>query len=445
MKNTVSKSSRVVASALLALTLGSVGQAEGSEIVFTVGGDKDAGKAAAAGGKWSKGLTKAFKLVGKKLGEGGEMTVVLKVPAGDYDGDQQSGVYVLPAFKNEKATLRIEGGYSADFSKRDPFGTPSRFVTLPGRTQPIVDFKKGWIDSLKALVWDGFVMDAQKSNNYEKETNRLLKDGQGIEPMLTWGRLNTESLEVKNCVFVNAGRLAFDTDVWPRTKDGHIRLYNNIFLGCVAPARVLSSALRPDGDKMSKMEIDHCSFLINWAYDLDLERGDPCALSFSTCNSATEVRITNNLFYGNFGGAIKVSRSRAEAWTINGNNFVGNGFLFGSTKAGAGALLIDEGVGRHNKVYDLAAIEDQVFVEEAEDNVSIPPGMPITLAEVGPAEASGKETWEEELKRLLGRNLEDGALAIKDYAPLKTYDPAKPPFPTNPEAKKYGASLELVK
>lgn len=49
------------------------------------------------------------------------------------------------------------------------------------------------------------------------------------------------------------------------------------------------------------------------------------------------------------------------------------------------------------------------------------------------------------MNRLLGKPIQGGKVAIKDFAPLKEYDEKNPPFPTNDEAKKYGASPDLVK
>ena len=112
--------------ALLALASAPATNATLDEVVFTVGGDKEAGKALAEahGGKWAKSPSKAFKWASEALAEGGSKTVTVRLAAGEYDGDLGSGANILPSFNNPEADLVLQGGWSADFTTRDPFGRP---------------------------------------------------------------------------------------------------------------------------------------------------------------------------------------------------------------------------------------------------------------------------------------------------------------------------------
>ena len=115
-----------------------------TEVSFYVSKDKTAGKAAAAkgGGKWLKNLSKAFAKAANTLNEGKEVSVVIKVTAGDYKGDLGSGAYQMPLYDNPKGTLTILGGFNADFSVRKPFHTPSKIVTIKQRSSTLLSFTK---------------------------------------------------------------------------------------------------------------------------------------------------------------------------------------------------------------------------------------------------------------------------------------------------------------
>ncbi len=63
-----------------------------------MGGNEAKGKEAATGGEWLNNLTKGFARAAAKINEGGEMTAILKVAAGDFNGDMGSGSYALTEF-----------------------------------------------------------------------------------------------------------------------------------------------------------------------------------------------------------------------------------------------------------------------------------------------------------------------------------------------------------
>lgn len=424
---------------------------EPKELVFTVGGDKDAGKSAAKNGKWVKSLTKALKAAGAALAEGGPMTVVVKVAAGDYDGDLGSGAFQFPELGNKDAELRLEGGYSDDFSRRDPFGTPTRIITVRERSAPLIQFHPSRPNpptaqmELKSLYFDGFLCDVGNSNNYDAKSNTLLKGrGTSTHVVIRFGNTKVGYFEMRNCVFINSPHRAFETLLRPAHEEVKFRFYNNVFVNCVIPVKLDSALTR--GGTVKEIEVDHCSFLLNWAFNPDVSTSNPCALEIGNKNEVEKVTLTNNLFYANFGGAILALSKSTPPMVINNNNFVGNGLLHELAAPGAVAMVVEAG-GKKQPI-DVETIEEIDFVEEAEGNVSIPPGINLSLGSPTAVDSSTiepKESWENGLNRLLGKNLEGGKVEVNNYAPKQNYDPKNPPFPRNPEAAKYGASPSLVK
>lgn len=414
------------------------GASVGEEVIITVGGDKEAGKAL---GKWAKSPTKGFKRASKAIAEKGPRTVIVKIAAGKYRGDLGSGVYKMPRFQNPEAVLRIEGGYSADFKTRDPFGTPTHLACDKDRSAPLIKF---WLsrphakmqDELEALVLDGLFLDVTASNRYDAKTNMLLKGSSCTQVVMHFGYLKTNLLLIKNNIVLNSPHRAFETLIRAKSSDAEIRLSNNYFVNCVIPVKLDSAR----GKHMPKRIVfDHNSVLLGWAYNPDPNTSNPCAIELGPRYASKELHITNNLFYANFGGAILALHKQLPELYVNGNNFVGNGMLHGQTASDAVAMIAEAG-GRKQPI-DIATIEDMDAVEEAEDNVSIAPGIPMALEKVQVVDASKvkvEDNWENQARSILGLELRGGKVDVKNYAPKKQYDPKHPPLPQVEKAKRYG-------
>lgn len=441
----------VAAALILAFSLVAPGSAQdaaaqnGEQVVITVGGDKEAGKALGkALGKWAKSPTKGFKRAAKAIAEKGARTVVIKIAAGKYKGDLGSGVYQMPRFQNPEAKLRIEGGYSADFTARDPFRTPTHFACDKDRSAPLIKF---WLsrphakmqDELEALVIDGLFLDVTKSNRYDSKNNMLLTGSSCTQVVVHFGYLKTNLLEVKNNIVLNSPHRAFETIIRAKSKDAEIRVANNYFINCVIPVK-LDSARGPMMPK--RIVFDHNSVLLNWAYNPDPNTSNPCAIELGPQYACKEMHITNNLFYANFGGAILALHKKLPELYVNGNNFVGNGMLHGQSAADAVAMIAEAG-GRKQPL-DVATIEDLDAVEEAEGNVSIAPGIPMALDKVQVVDASTvkvEDNWENQARSILGLNLRGGKVDVGNYAPKKEYDAKQPPLPQVDTAKRYGVQI----
>lgn len=427
---------------LTAILVGTVGSAFAGEVIYCVGGDKAIAKPAAQamGAKWVKSLTKGFASAAQDLNAGGSVSVVIKVAAGEYDGDLGSGAYAIPKLTNSSGSLLIEGGYDSSFTSRDPFSTPSRIVTIAERSAPMWSIARN--SKLKSFIVDGLLYDSAASNNYDARSNSLLIGGSCTHVFFAFNYLETDELAFENCVFMNAANRVMEPLIRAATPQAEIRYHNCMFVNNRIPLKLDSARFR---NKPGRITVDHCSFLINWAYNPDPNTGNPAALEIGPADAAGEIWLTNNLFHCNFGGAVLALNQQMPMLTINNNNFIGNGLLHGQTDPDAVAMIVSAG-GRKQPI-TVDDIEDLPAVEEAEDNVSIPAGVPLALGQVKTVDASqvqAKPTWANEVRSILGMNLEGGTVEIKDYAPRQYYDPSAPPFARLPAAQAYGASLGQV-
>jgi hypothetical protein len=437
----------LTAAIALGLTAMLAAPARAGEVTFFVGGDEAKGKelAAAAGGKYTKeNLAKAFGWAAEAMKGGKEdVSVTIKVAAGDYGCQYDfpafgSALKTRPRPEYSASSLRISGGWDASFGKRDPFRTPTRFISPTPRKGPMLKFQKE--DKLKAFALDGILFDAAPGNKYDEKTNSIKKGESNTDPIIRFVNLTVDQLAIEHCVFMNAAERAFETLVFPASDSSTVRLYNSVFLNCIIPVKLDSCR----GKRIPVlMDVDHCSFLLNFGFNPDPDTSNPAALELGGKYAASEIVVQNSLFYANFGGGIMNIETSQTKVTVKNNNFVGNGLLHGKPEIDACAMIVGQKM----------PIPVKKIVDEEEDptlagNVSIPPGIALELGSTKPVDSSKvqpEKTWENEVNRILGRPLQGGTVKIKDFAPKKEWDPANPPFPTNDEAKKYGASPDLVK
>lgn len=411
------------------------GVACAEEITFFVGGNEEKGKelAGKAGGKYTKeNVAKAFGWAGEALGGGKDVVVTVKIAAGTYGGE-----YVLPAMKNPKGSFKIQGGWNEDFTKRDPFGAPTRFV-CGKRSGYMIDFAGK--DQLKSFILDGILFDAANGNKYDQKTNSLLKGESCTFTLMRFNNLNTDEVGIDNCVFMNSAHRAFETLIHATSDKAEVRISNSIFMNCLIPVKLDSARSK---HIPGKMIVEHCSFILNFAFNPDPDTSNPAALELGGKYAAHEIIIQDNLFYANFGGAIMNIEKVQTKVTIKNNNFVGNGLLHGDGASDAAALIAGK-----KSPFPVKKIVDAEEDPTLGGNVSVSPGLPVVLGDPKGIDASKvkeEKGWENEARRLLGKPIQGGKVDVKDFAPRKEYDEKNPPFPTEEGAKKYGASPTLVK
>ena len=404
---------------------------------------EDAAAAAGDDVQCARHLTKAFMVASEAMAAGGAMTVTLKLAGGEYRGDMDGGNYAMPVFSNPQAHLVIEGGYDASFSARDPWGTPTQFLTTEARGGAY--WTVGRNTKTASLTVDGILWDMQASNKYDAKSNSLQKGGSSTHKVIKFNYWELGALTFKNNVFLNAPHRVTETLVRAADANMTITWDNNIFLNNVIPLKLESARFR---NKPKLVTVKNNSFILNWSYNPDPTTGNPGSLDMGSRDAADEVVIENNLFYGNFGGAIQIAPDNAPTVSIKNNNFVGNGLLHGNAKPEASVVISVRNAGM-NPLHGVDYIEDITDMTSGDGtgNVSVNPGLGIAMATsvqtVDNASIKPGDTWENAVNRILGRNLDGGSVAIKDYAPKQMWN-ADAVFPTQEAAKAYGAKRTIA-
>ena len=128
--------------------------------------------------------------------EGGD---VIHVAGGDYFGKLNVGQWRI-AIRN----LTLLGGYTADFSARDPWENPTRFQLhadekAKGGMPPGIIL--GSDDNSEGLIVDGFIFDGASWNSYKPDKGLDLRSSP-LAPLVSFSG-GRAPITVRNCVFVN--------------------------------------------------------------------------------------------------------------------------------------------------------------------------------------------------------------------------------------------------
>lgn len=433
----------------------------------------------------------------------GDCTVQVKIAGGSYDGKARTGQWTFPEVQAPGATLRILGGYADDFSSRDPFANPTILQVNENRSDAVLRFE-GKKHALRELVVSGLTIDTSPSNSYGTGETSLHKGGSSSFPMLAFGYLTTERLVISDNVFMNAPNGVGGPLIRAMSPQAEVRVENNVFLNNVYTWVVGSGG----GPHMpGRYAIVGNSFVLNWPYNPDRTTSNPGTVEIGNNASAAHVEIRGNLFAYNAGGAVhpQWDDTRGPEISFIDNLFYKNGALFDAPSPASGAVVGKFNNSATHGVFDMIDVEDD-FTWETAGNVSFDPGLAIVPpqlqaityeghgrrgapsraddgAEEAPAdpalagdpasaevdelermmaelealsdvdgadqEAEGTETAEVEEPILSGSafDFEEYADegAIGNFAPYLELIPGELPFPTNPQARDYGASPQRVR
>lgn len=157
-------------------------------------------KAGASGGDGSrkKPFRDPFQALDKV--EGGD---TVHVAGGDYFGKLRSGKWKI-LIRN----LTLLGGYSAEFTERDPWKNPARFVL--DQQERAKGTPDGTVlsseEASDGLILDGFIFDGATHNGYAQGGTLDLRNSP-LAPLVDL-RGGRAPITVRNCVFVNASGAA---------------------------------------------------------------------------------------------------------------------------------------------------------------------------------------------------------------------------------------------
>lgn len=174
----------------------------------------------------------AFGRAQELLAGCGDCTVHVKIAGGSYEGKARTGQWTFPEVQAPGATLRILGGYADDFSSRDPFADPTMLQVNQNRSDAVLRFE-GKKHALRELVVSGLTIDTSPSNSYGMEENSLHKGGSSSFPMLAFGYLTTERLVISDNLFMNAPNGVGGPLIRAMSPQAEVRVENNVFLNNV--------------------------------------------------------------------------------------------------------------------------------------------------------------------------------------------------------------------
>jgi hypothetical protein len=291
--------------------------------------------------------------------------------------------------------------------------------------------------------------DVASTNDYDAKTNSLLKGTSASNPIFTFGYLNTGKLVIADCLFMNTSHIASAPLIRAASKEAEVIVRNNFMINNVYAWQVDSARFR---DIPKTYTVEGNSFIMNWPYNPDPTTANPAALQIAGKYAASKVIIKDNLFAHNFGGAIYPTESdkAGPPMEIKNNLFFDNGYLFGQSEPKSGAVVGKFGAFLSKDVpwcvLDIEAVEAD-YKWDTKGNVVMDPQVPVTLAKPGLANSGAVEaekTVINDIRSLLGKNLQGGKVAIKDFAPRMAIDPKLLPFPKEAKAQQYGVRKERV-
>lgn len=341
---------------------------------------------------------------------------VIHIAAGTYYGKAEAGCTKIAV------PVKIYGGYSDDFAKRDPWG---EFKTiLAGKCQsenfdsgPRIEVGSRKVRAAASeIVIDGIIVDngerngytddkmAKISRKYQPKTKvNAAPDSPGISVDAPEGCVVT----IENCIAMNCA---------PHHKTGAIKVFggkstkvtvrNNLAINNTGSGICCLSYYHPkDGKDLPEFAVESNTILFTWKYDM---MSTDCGSALKV-ESDVVVKASGNVF--GLSDAFGVDNALKSKVSMKGNLFATNliaPYLEFSTK------------------FKLERIEEEAScVPEFADNVKDAIQVPVsaewsksyaarTLIDRNAAEASveAKDNWQNDLRRMLGLPLDGGKLDV---------------------------------
>lgn len=363
-------------------------------------------------------LQRALDLAAETLARPGANDVNVLLAEGSYQGKAGSGIWAVAPINNPSGSLRIVGGFKPDFASRDPFSAPSLLVTTEGRGGPFLSLGRG--TRLREIVVSGLVFDSAPSNKYDAETNSILKGQSRTYPILTFGLAQTDHLVVADNVFVNGPHGAFEPAITAASPNTVVDITNNFFIN-----NIKTMMLGPNNPAtrtpIKEINLRNNTFVLNWPFNPDPDSSNVGAIELYHKNSASTLNIEGNLFAFNPGGAFQHDwpENRMPAINFRRNLFFSNAMLFGNTKPEAGPIVGKFGTNPKHAVLTLSSIEDDLKYK-LEGNVVADPGLKLDF-------------------KLMVKPGKGDDVDLNGYAPKFDFRPETLPFPSNPQARGFGA------
>ncbi len=336
---------------------------------------------------------------------------VVHIAAGTYVSKMGRGSDII------NHSVSIIGGYSPDFSIRDPWG---KYKTILTGTN---DYERGKTTARLEIdgnpnapvVIDGLIIDNGPRNRYKTEKHQLIlrkanpakgenatPESPGIKVVMTG---EGTSVTIQNCVVMNTAPTQGAIDV-QIGKDSKAVIRNNLIVNNTGEGIMAKTNWHGSTpEHFATYLVENNTILFTWKHDAIASYGG------NSLKMDTRVRLTakNNIFgFGDFGGVNNIKL--CENLELINNNFFGH---------------------RKYDFYDTAAmsVADMAdyaeYVKRAEGNVSEPVKLPlnpdwaalyasrkeISRAQVD-AQATVSNSAENQVRSILGLNLKGSTVHI---------------------------------
>ncbi|MGE0710089.1 MAG: right-handed parallel beta-helix repeat-containing protein [Planctomycetota bacterium] len=205
---------------------------------------------------------------------------VVHVAEGEYNGKGGTG-----EFRIGVPDLTLAGGYSADFSARDPFKHVSLLRRKAGVKTDYTKTEGGLIcvdpdahkearfSSCSGLIVDGFVLDGATRNVYNANDHRLAAQGSWKESLIKLAAADfytTANIKIRNCVLLNCYNMGIEIKwLGDQNEITNCLIVNNMIAGIDARAAQSppSAPGAPENYPETKLTIKGCTVGFNWEHD----------------------------------------------------------------------------------------------------------------------------------------------------------------------------------
>ena len=302
----------------------------------------------------------------------------IHIAGGTYVGRGRSGHTLITV------PVRIIGGYSDDFSKRDPWGAHRTVLSGENTSENwkrepalMIDLMKYRDKPMPEILVDGIIIDHAGRNRYKSDQQLAIvrsanpktqqnptpdQGGLVVRASKTGDHTGAWKITVQNCIVMNTAPSQGALSV-SGYKDSQIVIRNNLVINNTGTGIFAGTKYRPGtGKNLPTFLIENNTVLFTWKFD-------PSAQSYSgnslKIDPETLVTARKNVFA--FADKIGIHNAGKATLRLDDNNIVGN--------VESDYLEFELKIG-------LADIEDEAeyLHEDSEGNVAEPLKVPVPAA-----------------------------------------------------------------
>jgi len=258
--------------------------------------------------------------------------VIMKLKDGDVI-HIAGGTYISKSGRGSDVigkSVTIIGGYSPDFSTRDPWGKYKTILTGTNKYGGLTTARLRINGSYRApVVIDGVIIDNGPRNRYKTDKHQLIlrkanaAKGQNPSPETPGIKILMKgqgcSVTIKNCIIMNTAPTQGALDV-QLGKDGKAVITNNLIVNNTGEGIMAKTNWHGNTQaNFATYVIENNTILFSWKHDAIASYGG------NSLMMDTDVNITanNNIFgFGDFGGVNNIKL--CKNLVLNNNNFIGH-------------------------------------------------------------------------------------------------------------------------